>query len=609
MDHLREYEMMRIIFCDCLVERRTVTHGVHAAPVLPRSSPSSVSLPRRKYRALCLFPVQTFYLTNLLVYTSLETTSSLLPVPARDRPSSIEPIEPIPPSLSQLLWVINADRSPFANCREPRTLHSRSRSMHVFFEQFPAKTADTFDAGQVTIDILSDDALLYVFDFHVAQPSKVEAWHTLVHVCRRWRSLVFGSPRRLNLRIECTGKTPVRDIWPALALPIVISGDCHNRTRLDNIMAMLNKHHDRVCRIELTSTWDWEAIFAVLEEPFPVLTVLKLYSSRYSIFPNPDQFLGGLTHLRSLSLVGISIPELLPKLLLSSTHLVDLRLKKIPISVLFFPEMVATLSSLTRLQVLHLRPEFDQESHSNWETRRLPLPTRTVLPSLIELKFTGAIEYLDDFMARIDAPLLNRLIVVAFCSNRVIVLNSPQILRFIGHVPKFQALSEAHIRIDTKSFEIWINSPSTRIFSDVLKLNIVCIEPELQLAQFCRSPFSPLLTLENLYIDERSFSRSLRGRTGNARWLELLRPFTSVKNLYLSENFTLRIASALEELGGGIVTEVLPALESFFRRAPAFGTGPGVHWETRCRTSAFRSLYSRFSVGQKSETRRVVGDQ
>jgi hypothetical protein len=211
--------------------------------------------------------------------------------------------------------------------------------MYVFSEQSPVMTADRCNAvGQVTIDVLSDDALLYVFDFYVTQASEVEAWHTLVHVCRRWRIFVFGSPRRLNLRIECTGDTPVReklDIWPAL--PIVISVDRDSTICRDNVKAIL-KHHDRVCRIKLDITWELDSkeIFAALEEPFPVLTVLKMFSNGTShpIFPNPDQFLGGSTHLRSLSLTGIPIPGL-PKLLLSSTDLVDLRLIKIPSSGFF----------------------------------------------------------------------------------------------------------------------------------------------------------------------------------------------------------------------------------------------------------------------------------
>ena len=59
--------------------------------------------------------------------------------------------------------------------------------------------------------ILTDDVLLYVFDFYL-EASKVEAWHTLVHVCRRWRNIVFGSPRRLNLQIACTNKSRAREL-------------------------------------------------------------------------------------------------------------------------------------------------------------------------------------------------------------------------------------------------------------------------------------------------------------------------------------------------------------------------------------------------------------
>ncbi len=32
------------------------------------------------------------------------------------------------------------------------------------------------------------------------------------HVCQKWRSVVFGSPRRLNLRLLCTKRTPVREM-------------------------------------------------------------------------------------------------------------------------------------------------------------------------------------------------------------------------------------------------------------------------------------------------------------------------------------------------------------------------------------------------------------
>ncbi len=44
-------------------------------------------------------------------------------------------------------------------------------------------------------------------------------------------------------------------------------------------------------------------------------------------------------------------------------------------------------------------------------------------------------------------------------------------------------------------------------------------------------------------------------------WLELLRPFLAVKDLYLSKDFAPGIAAALQEIVG---TEVLPSLQSIF---------------------------------------------
>jgi hypothetical protein len=41
----------------------------------------------------------------------------------------------------------------------------------------------------------------------------------------QWRTLVLESPRRLNLRLFCTPKTPVKDtldVWPAL--PLIVEG-------------------------------------------------------------------------------------------------------------------------------------------------------------------------------------------------------------------------------------------------------------------------------------------------------------------------------------------------------------------------------------------------
>ena len=49
---------------------------------------------------------------------------------------------------------------------------------------------------QVTAGTLPDDALLEIFDFYVHRGKPFfERWYTLLHVCRRWRPIVFASPR------------------------------------------------------------------------------------------------------------------------------------------------------------------------------------------------------------------------------------------------------------------------------------------------------------------------------------------------------------------------------------------------------------------------------
>ena len=54
----------------------------------------------------------------------------------------------------------------------------------------------------------------------------------------------------------------------------------------------------------------------------------------------------------------------------------------------------------------------------------------------------------------------------------------------------------------------------------------------------------------------------------NSQWLEVLRPFTAVKDLYVSLNLTPRIAPALKELVGEMATEVLPTLRTLFFEMP-----------------------------------------
>jgi hypothetical protein len=192
-----------------------------------------------------------------------------------------------------------------------------------------------------------------------------------VHVCRKWRNVVLESPLRLNLRIRCHPKTPTReklDIWPAL--PIVLT-QCYDGWQPEwgvvNVAVALEQNN-RICQIDLwgVPTSQMEEILAAMHKTFPVLTDLSLDSDDETLVTlvDPDLFLGGSAPcLRSLELVHIPFPGL-PKLLLSATHLTDLRLSNIPLSGYISPEaMFSCLSALTRLETLILRTSFSSNHY------------------------------------------------------------------------------------------------------------------------------------------------------------------------------------------------------------------------------------------------------
>jgi hypothetical protein len=50
----------------------------------------------------------------------------------------------------------------------------------------------------------------------------------------------------------------------------------------------------------------------------------------------------------------------------------------------------------------------------------------------------------------------------------------------------------------------------------------------------------------------------------NTRWMQLLLPFTTVKDLVIDKPIVLSVASSLQELVGERVAEILPALQNIY---------------------------------------------
>ena len=387
-----------------------------------------------------------------------------------------------------------------------------------------------------------------------------------MHVSRRWRTLVLGSPRRLKLQLFCGPETPVRDldIWPAL--PLVIK-NINSRTnawveKMDNIVAVLLEHSNRVCQMEFlcVSSSPKEKVLAAMHVPFPELTYLWLESDVTAVVS--DSFLGGSAPLlESFYLSRIPFPGL-PKLFLSPTHLVNLQLLDIPHSGYIPPEtLLTTLSVCTGLRYFTL--EFQSPRSCPDQTSRLPPPpTRTVLPFLTLLSFTGACEYLEDLIGGIDAPRLDNLFIRFFND---IIFDTPQLSQLISRTPTFESLKKVYVSFNDHVSGVMLSSLTSYIPS--FTVDILCTPPDWQISsleQLCSS-LPSFSTLEDLYIFQNELNEpGWKDNIENALWLGLLQPFTTVKNLYVSEKFAPRIEPALQELAGARTTEVLPALQNIF---------------------------------------------
>jgi hypothetical protein len=356
------------------------------------------------------------------------------------------------------------------------------------------------------------------------------------------------------------------DVWPAL--PLLIFGAVTE----DIVIAVL-EHSDRICQFYLhhdgVVASQIQELWTAMQVPFPELLALYLSYEDLSYYwlVLPDSFLGGSApHLRFLALTSVPFPGL-PKLLLSATHLVDLWLENIPHSGYISPEAMATcLFMSTSLETLYLGFESPRSYPGpDLESRRPFPPARSVLPALTIFWFKGVSECFQEFVARIDAPQIYRLSTTFFIN-----FGTPELNQFISRTPILGAYDEARLIFlgHEGLVKLRQSHPERRSGHRIVEVKILGQAPDQQLsnlAKICTLSLRLLLRMENLYIDGNLHSPLvwMRG-IDSTEWLDVLLPFTAVKNLYLSKPFSPSIALALQELTGGRTTEVLPALQNVF---------------------------------------------
>ena len=429
---------------------------------------------------------------------------------------------------------------------------------------------------RVTIDTLPDVVLLETFVFslgeddadEIEEADDCDRWQTLVHVCRRWRCIVFASPRRLDLKLYCTPQRLVNsetlDIWPEL--PTVIAAvNMQTKEDVTNIIAAL-RHHNRVCEIYYLTGHCQDSFMkelAEINEPFLALTSLTLFSYQQENVPVlPDSFLGGSAPLlRSLSMACVPYPSV-GNLLSSATNLVTLYLWSIPHSGYISPEMIVPcLSMLTKLESLLLGFQHPR-SLAHRASRHPPPLTHVVFPSLTDFNFRGNIEYLEDILSQIETPMLNQ---STFGLFNQLASDTSQLGHFIRRTETLKTIHTARVQFSSWAVVVKLFGREEIAIGDreALQLYILCKPLDWQLsaiAQVLGSFLSSLPTLESLDIE--GIHKVWQDEIEVIQWRDFFHPFTSVKNMTLaSENSVELVVPALQELARERAIEVLPALQ------------------------------------------------
>ena len=434
--------------------------------------------------------------------------------------------------------------------------------------------ADSCGSGKrcrrTTIDMLSEDTILEIFDFYRldTMTQRPWMWHHLAHVCRKWRHVLSVSPRRLDLHILCEYGSPIGNIlrsWPTL--PLVVRFDLDSSRESEHLprnVVVALRHPDRLCSIDLEVTSSMTgSIVEVIQKPCQALGSIRITvrdSTESSILVR-NAFLGGSSpHLREIKLDGIAFPfPAIQQVLLSTNNLVELHLSKIPNDVYFSPEdLVTGLSTLVQLKRLtfgFLSPDFRPPS-----TMTRPARQRASLPSLAFLAFHGMSEYLEEFVARIDFPVLSKILIKLFND---ILFEIPQFCELITRLNTPKPLASALVTFYSMFVKVTFSHKANILDEYHYTLRNSCRRLDWQLSFVTQitSQLSPFLfSVHELAIQAGPKFEVLAGEdVDSTQWLELFQPFTHVTKVTVwAKQLVPGILQALvtEDMAAGVLPEL-----------------------------------------------------
>ena len=424
---------------------------------------------------------------------------------------------------------------------------------------------------RIDVHVLDNKSLLQIFSHYRLEDEDDWnlrlAWRKLAHVCRRWRLLIFDSSSDLNMRLRIANNSPSLDTLSHLPpLPLLIDYSDGTRTmarkEVDNIQLGLRKQGQSVLRVALRApSSSFHTWLEPMNKLFPRLEDLSLLCTTTddSSLVLPENFKA--PGLRRLALHGIGLPKQFP-LLSSTIALSTLSLTHIGAPCYLPPgHLVTQIQGLPQLEELIFGFAAFVTPIPSSEEKPLPaLISSVTLPTLRRLTFLGVGDYLDDLVAQINTPLLERLSLTLFFELAVTLA---KLTKFIQRTKGLECLV-ARVVLTKDGASIYADHDEQQ---GIGKLTLhVNFEPlcrqidSVILVCHALEDFLPIIEKLTLDVDEDGMPSDWEN-THNMLWHGLLLPFVGVKRLHIGSPLALKLAQALGSEGRGLVLPALQELE------------------------------------------------
>jgi len=134
---------------------------------------------------------------------------------------------------------------------------------------------------------------------------------------------------------------------------------------------------------------------------------------------------------------------------------------------------------------------------------------------------------------RIDAPRLSHLHITFF---HPVDFDTRHLVQFINRTPSLETPEKACV--DFFDIAVRVRLSSQMSSSGMFNVGTLCVtmrhDQLTDLVRICTSSFPSFPTIKDLYISERRMGSVLPENDSQLLWLEFLRRFSSVKDIYIS---------------------------------------------------------------------------